>query len=371
MTLMRVAFLLTQDRGGPVDVTVRLAAMLHDTGECEVRVFGPTPARDASLLGDRHEEVVVPGKGSLGAIRWTRSVLRAWRPDIVHAQDRRSGLVVAGMQRGRTGPRVAVHTYHGVPDDVCESWFQREPGAPGPSNYTKAVLAADALVARTVSRTVVPSSAMGDFLHHRLRVDRNRLAHIDNGVLLPTAAAPTGPVRKLLFVGLLVPRKGLLDLLTALGRQTVMPSDATLTVVGDGPERVEAERMASLPALAGRVNFLGFRSDVAAIMTAHDALVLPSRLEQQPLVIAEAMGAGKPVVATRTGGVPEMLTLPDAPNYLVPPGDVDALAASLQRLFDDPDPGGLGARLAARAAARYSAEACASSHLTLYRGLFT
>ncbi|HEX8870271.1 MAG TPA: glycosyltransferase, partial [Lentzea sp.] len=107
---MKVAFLLTQDRGGPVDVTVKLAAALRDSGEAEVRVFGPKPARDAHLVD--HEEISVPRKGDLKASREARAALRAWRPDVVHAQDRRSGLVCAGL-----GDIPVVHTYHGVPDD--------------------------------------------------------------------------------------------------------------------------------------------------------------------------------------------------------------------------------------------------------------
>jgi len=73
----------------------------------------------------------------------------------------------------------------------------------------------------------------------------------------------------------------------------------------------------------------------------------------------------------RTGDIPEMLNVPDALDYLVPPGDVDALAISLGRLFADPDPGSLGSVLAERAAQRYSAQACARAHEVLYQELLT
>lgn len=127
---MRIAYLLTQDRGGPVDVTVRLAASLIASGEAEVRVFGPRPARGSELLDCHHEQVSVAGKGSMVAARSARSAIRSWRPDLVHAQDRRSGLVCAGMHRLPTGPRAVVHTYHGVPDDVTERWFRACPPRP-------------------------------------------------------------------------------------------------------------------------------------------------------------------------------------------------------------------------------------------------
>ncbi|SFW78131.1 glycosyltransferase family 4 protein [Amycolatopsis australiensis] len=363
--MIRIAYLLTQDRGGPVDVTVRLAATLAGEG-AEVRVFGPPPARGAELLDGRHTELRVDGKDDVAAAKRARAAIRAWRPDVVHAQDRRAGLVVAGLRAGR-GPRPAlVQTYHGVPDDVAEPWFRGARGAGGPSAYTRTVLAADAVVARVLDRTIVPAEAMERFLRRRLKVPPARLAHIDNCVGPAVPVPPRGPVRHLLFAGLLVERKGILDLLAALAMPGVLPPDARLTVAGDGPQRAAAERAAQAPPLAGRVTFLGFRPDVPALVAAADALVLPSTMEQQPLVVAEAMTAGKPVVATATGGVPDMVELPGGPSLLAPPGDVPALAGRLRALFAEPDPGRIGRRLAERAHARYRPEPCARRHLALY-----
>ncbi|MBB5957079.1 glycosyltransferase involved in cell wall biosynthesis [Saccharothrix tamanrassetensis] len=358
---MKVAYLLTQDKGGPVDVTVRLAATLIASGEAEVRVFGPVPSRGAELIAGHHQAISVASKGDLRAGRRAREALRAWQPDVVHAQDRRAGLVSAGL---RLRHRV-VQTYHGVPDDVGEAWFRGSRGAAGPSGYTRTVLAADAGVARFVHRTVVPAPAMGEFLVRRLRVPSHRVAHIDNCVELPGSCPPRGPVRRLVFVGLLVARKGLLSLLDALAMPGVMPSDASLTVIGDGPLRAAAQEQAARD-LAGRVEFLGFRTDVPEQLRRHDALVLPSTMEQQPLVVAEAMAAGKPVVATDTGGVGDMLA--DS-GGLVAAGDVAGLAARLAALFADPDPGRVGRVLAERARARFAPEVCAERHLALYREL--
>lgn len=357
----RVAYLLTQDRGGPVDVTVRLAATLIRNGMADVRVFGPTPARNAELLGDHHEEIIVSRKGDVAAGRRTRAALRAWRPDVVHAQDRRAGLVSAGLRA-----TAVVHTYHGVPDDVCEQWFRGIPGATAPSAYTRVVLAADALVARKLHRTIVPAPSMGRFLADRLRVPAGRLTQIDNCVAPTTVRLPTGPVRHLAFAGLLVARKGILDLLAALAMPGVMPPDARLTVIGDGPQRPAAEWMASQDPLRGKVTFLGFRADVPDLLLTCDALVLPSSMEQQPLVVAEAMAAGKPVVATDTGGVADMV---GPSGYLAQPGDVPGLADRLRALFADPNPASTGQELATRAQTRFTPEACARRHLELYEDL--
>lgn len=358
---LRVAYLLTQDHGGPVDLTVRLAATLIGSGEAEVRVFGPLPRRGAELIAGHHELIAVPRKGDLGAARKARAALRSWDPDVVHAQDRRAGLVSIGL------PRV-VHTYHGVPDDVGEPWFRGVAGTSDPSVYTRAVLAADAVVARLVDRTIVPAPSMGEFLTRRLRVPAERIVHIDNCVPLDEVEPSRGPARRLMFAGVLVERKGLLHLLEALAMPG-MPPDATLTVVGDGPQRAAAERLARRPELAGRVRFLGFRSDVRDLLRDHDAFVLPSTMEQQPLVIAEAMAAGKPVVATDTGGVADMLDVPGAARYLATPGDVPGLAAQLRTLFADPDPGRTGHLLYARAGERFAPEVCTRHHLALYQRL--
>ncbi|WP_367138424.1 glycosyltransferase family 4 protein [Saccharothrix sp. HUAS TT1] len=342
-----------------MDVTVRLARAFIGGGEVEVRVFGPVPRRGAKGLAGHHELVEVGDKADVLAGRRARAVVRAWRPDVVHAQDRRAGLVGAGLRWGHE----VVQTYHGVPDDVGEEWFRGVPRAVGPSAYTRAVLAADAVVARAVRRTVVPASEMGSFLSRRLRVPGDRLVHIDNCVEPAHVQPPVGVVRRLVFVGLLVERKGLATLLTALARPGVMPEDATLTVVGDGPERERAERLAA--ELGGRVEFLGFREDVPELLRHHDALVLPSVMEQQPLVVAEAMAAGKPVVATDTGGVADMLG--GAGGLLAAPGDVEQLAGRLRELFAEPEPGRVGRLLAERARERFAPEVCARRHLALYR----
>jgi glycosyltransferase involved in cell wall biosynthesis len=362
--MTRIAYVLTQDRGGPVDVTVRLAATLLGDG-VDVRVFGPVPARGAELIDGHHEHFPVAGKEDFAAAGRARSAIRDWRPDVVHAQDRRAGLVSAGLRFARGARPALVQTYHGVPDDVAEPWFRGRCRAPGPSAYTRTVLAADAVVARLLDRTIVPAEAMGRFLHRRLKVPSGRLTRIDNCVDLGAASPPTGPVRHLIFVGLLVERKGILDLLAALAVPGVLPAGAKLTVVGDGPQRAEAERAAQAAPLTGRVTFLGFRPDVPALLATADALVLPSTMEQQPLVVAEAMAAGKPVVATDTGGVADMLD----PGFLVPPGDVAALADCLSALFADPSPARIGALLAARARQRYTPAVCARRHLDLYESL--
>ncbi len=364
----RVAYVLTQDRGGPVDVTVELARELDRLPDWDVRVFAPPPARGADRVAALHQDVRVERKAALSAARRARKAVLGWRPDLVHAQDRRAGLVCAGLSvrvpGGGHRPAAVVHTYHGVPDDVTEPWFRGEP-VEGPSRYTRATLAADAVVARAVTRTVVPAAAMGRFLQERLRVPGRRVVHIDNGLVLPAAAVHEGPVRRLLFVGLLVRRKGVHLLLEALtdGR---LPSDVRLLVAGDGPERSALEEQARRAGLADRVDFLGFRTDVPELLASAHAFVLPSSMEQQPLVLIEAMGAGKAVVATDVGGVRDLVG--DA-GIVVPPDDVPALTAALQQVTTSFGAEAMGRRAADRARARFSVEHCRDQHRALYEDL--
>jgi glycosyltransferase involved in cell wall biosynthesis len=370
---LRVAYVLTQDRGGPADVTVTLARTLDESEDVDVRLFGPRPARGAETIEHLLEPVSVASKGSVRAMRATRAAILAWRPDVVHAQDRRSGLLCArlGSTRRRAHRPVVLHTYHGVPDDVTSEWFVDGSGA-RPSAYTLATLTADAVVARQVERTVVPSPSMGTFLHRRLHVPAQRIVHVDNGLTLPPASPPRH-VRRLLTVGLLVERKAVGDLLDALalGLRQGLPglADLTLQIAGDGPLRSPLEQRAARPDLAGRVSFLGFRSDVPQLLATADAVVLPSHMEQQPLALIEAMGAGKLLLATDTGGVRDMLRDVGAGAVVVPPGDITALARGLSQLARTSDPTGAGTAVAAAARSRFSAEASAKTHLSLYRSL--
>ncbi len=143
--------------------------------------------------------------------------------------------------------------------------------------------------------------------------------------------------------------------------------DATLLLLGDGPERGVLERQAR--ALGERVRFGGQQADVSLGMAAADVVVVPSLDEPFGRVAIEAMASGKPVVASRVGGLPEIV-LHEKTGLLVSPGDVGAWVRSMQRVNED---GELRRRLARagrrRAQTHFSAAAHASAVLDVYREL--
>jgi glycosyltransferase involved in cell wall biosynthesis len=130
------------------------------------------------------------------------------------------------------------------------------------------------------------------------------------------------------------PRKGLLHLLQAVPVVLATLPHARFVLVGTGGQETVLRSTAARLGVGGSVNFLGERLDVAALLPTFDVFVLPSLQEGLPNAILEAMAVGLPVVATRTGGVPEVVE-DGVTGILIPPGDERALAAALIRVGTD------------------------------------
>jgi glycosyltransferase involved in cell wall biosynthesis len=140
-------------------------------------------------------------------------------------------------------------------------------------------------------------------------------------------------------------------------------------VVGDGPLDGALRREAEALGLAGHCRFTGARPDVADLLAAVDVVVLPSLSEGLPFVLLEAMAVGKPVVATRVGGNPEVVE-DGTTGLLVPPGDADALGAALARLLDDSAAAAaMGGRGQARVRERFTVRAMIEALEALYASL--
>jgi glycosyltransferase involved in cell wall biosynthesis len=140
------------------------------------------------------------------------------------------------------------------------------------------------------------------------------------------------PGRRLLFVGNLEPsqHKGFPTLLGALARLHASRRDWQLDVIGDGPERTSYERSATDLGLREHVAFHGAqpKSAIAEAMRVADVFALPSRFDNLPCVVVEALASGLPVVSTTVGGIPELVD--ERSGRLVSPDDPVALAAALE-----------------------------------------
>ena len=176
------------------------------------------------------------------------------------------------------------------------------------------------------------------------------------------------PKAYILGIGRLVPQKGFDVLIKAFAQAEVMDHD--LLIAGEGPERTALEQLAQQQGLKERVRFLGRadRQTAIALFKGCVFFVLPSRLEPQGIVNLEAMAAGKAVVASNVGGVPEIVRAGET-GLLVPGEDVDALAQSMGRLVADE---GLRARLGMAGRLRsqqFDWPVIAEQYLNIYRAV--
>jgi len=233
------------------------------------------------------------------------------------------------------------------------------------------------LYTRAMRRAVAISPAVERrLLEGGVPRDRVRLiwSSVDRAALRPSA--PRAELRTrlgagegeacLLVAAHLVARKGIDVLLEAFAALPGEPP-TSLWIAGEGPERVALESQALRLGCARRVHFLGQRDDVADLLEACDAFVLPSRAEGLGVAALEAMACGRPVVASAVGGLAEAVGHEQC-GLLVPPDDAAALSAALGRLLGDaPLARRLGEAGAARAAERFDAKTMVAGYEALYR----
>jgi glycosyltransferase involved in cell wall biosynthesis len=198
-----------------------------------------------------------------------------------------------------------------------------------------------------------------------------RLVRIWNGVSVRLAASASGLLRKLISVAPDRPLivcccradavKGVAYLLRAFDAALKsLPSGLTrpvLVYIGDGPQRNELEKIRNSLDSRDNIFFVGYRADAPDLLAEAAICVVPSLWQDAfPLGVLEAMAAGKPVIATSVGGIPEMID-DGITGVLVPPADEQALASALVHLLTNPE---LSARLALagrqRVAERFSPE---------------
>jgi glycosyltransferase involved in cell wall biosynthesis len=196
-------------------------------------------------------------------------------------------------------------------------------------------------------RLVTVSEANKRFLTEQVGIPSKRIEVIPNGVPVDVSApaATLSALRDSLniephhkvvgAVGSLYPIKGHRYLIDAMPAVLSRFPQTVCVIVGQGGLREELEALASRLGIAQHLRLLGHREDVHDLLSICDMFVLPSLSEGMPLALLEAMAAGLPAVATRVGGVTEVVD-DGKTGLLVPAEDSGALAASIVNLLDNP-----------------------------------
>jgi glycosyltransferase involved in cell wall biosynthesis len=288
-----------------------------------------------------------------------RQAIRQQRPDIVHTHSSKGGFL--GRLAARVeGVRRIVHTPHG---HVFHGYFS--------AALTRAFTLLERMAAPWTDRIVTLSDEEArDHLRRGIGTP-GQFVTIPSGVELetvvaarPTRLVPDGPV--VAAVARLVPVKGLHHLIETAPAVLRHCPRARFLLVGEGEMRPALEARVRAKGLQERILFTGFRADVASVMAGTDLVVLPSINEGMGRVLVMAMALGKPIVATRVGGVAELLGDGEA-GLLVPPRDPAALAEAITALLKDSQRARTLGEAGRRRAPRYSAEAMLTALVKLYR----
>jgi glycosyltransferase involved in cell wall biosynthesis len=312
----------------------------------------------------------------LVSARRLASVIRDLRPHILHTHTAKAGAVGRGaaLLAGAARPPVVVHTYHGHVlrgyfDPVRTAVFTQVERRLAPMT-TRLVAVSPEVRDDLVELGVAPPEK---FSVIRLGVDLDeRLASgSDDGSELRRLFGIPAESFVVGWIGRMTSIKRIPDVLSSFARLVELGVDARLCLVGDGPDRVAVERQAQELGIGRRTLFLGYQEDVAPYYALFDVLLLPSGNEGTPVVAIESLAASRPVVATRVGGVPDVVD-DGLDGFLVPVGDVEALAGALERLAREP---GLRERMGRagreRTVPRYRVERLVDDVDTLYRELLT
>lgn len=362
---MRIAHVIhSLGAGGAEAVLTELVTPAREAG-MDLLVVGLSDAEDdraavslRAVGAPVHE--LHAGRYDLRAAVAVREVLLREHVDLVHTHLKHAD-VIGGLAARRAG-LPAVSTLHLIEAEPS-GWVDR-------ARVRTAVLARN----RLFQRVIVLSRAQRDWYGELSRGAPIRL--IPNGVRPPRSLEDPTRVRTRLrvrrdevlavTVSLMRPEKGHADLLAALRR---VGHDVVVALAGDGPLLSDTRAaVAADPVLRRRVRVLGFRDDVDDLLSAADFVVHPSRADALPTALISALAAGRPVVATRVGGIPDIVTR-DC-GVLVPSGDVAALAAAIDGVAaDQARRKQMSTAALARYQAEFSADVWADRLATTYREL--
>mgnify|MGYP001561056856 CR=1 FL=1 len=332
MTPLRVVHLVEALGTGGLERVVQALARHADARRFRIEVLcavqGGPVAREIEAAGIRVRVLGAAGyrpRDILAAARLIKEI----GADVVHSHGHFAGVLGRGAAWWAGAP-VAVHHLHTI-DTTLEDRHRR----------------LERFLLRLTSRLLCCSDAVARHASRDLKAPQRLLAVVPNGIDPPPAMTRAQALDRLGLGGISGPivgcvgglsrHKGQAVLVQALGHLAEDRRLPTLVLVGDGPERPRLESAAAGLQGRARVVFAGERPDARALLPAFDLLVVPS-IEREGFGLAalEGMDAGLPVVASRLGGLPEVLE-DGRTGLLVPPGDARALAVAIERLLANPE----------------------------------
>ena len=330
----------------------------------------------AERYGARHVNVAHLGPelrplDDLRALREVVRIARAFRPHIVHTHTAKAGLI-GRLAAEFCAPRpIVLHTYHG---HVLEGYFSRPVAELYRTIERVMALRSDLLIG-------VSTATVDDLV--RLGVANRSTFEVvplglDLDAFLELPLEPRRTFRDQLgiapdvvlatFVGRLAPIKRVDILLHALAIARRRGAQVALAVVGDGELRKELERTATELGCAEAVYFVGYRRDLVDIVAATDVGVLTSDNEGTPVSLIEAGAGGRALVATRVGGVSDVVV--PGTGLLVSPGDPDAFADALIAVAASaPERRAMGAAARTHVGAHYRSEVLLKRMTAVYERL--
>jgi glycosyltransferase involved in cell wall biosynthesis len=339
--------------GGAERLVVELAGEFAQRGVENGVLCLSTPGRWARDLDSRGLYLGCVGKSrgvDLAALGVLKRRIREFAPDVVHSHLFTANLWTRLAFRKRRR-HAAVVTLHNIDD------------------WRRAIHRfADGVLRRATDAFVAVSPAVRDYyVLSGLRPES--IAVIPNGIGW-SEEEPAEPLRADVPViracGRLVPQKGFAALIEAARILDTRRVPFRMEIVGDGPERARLEELITRHGVAHKVTLAGGRDDARRLIASCDVFVLPSLREGLPLVVLEALHAGRPIIASDLDGLRGVLE--DGDNaLLVDPGSPAALASAVEKLLADRTVARAIARKGrASARSRFSIEQAAQSYLDVY-----
>jgi glycosyltransferase involved in cell wall biosynthesis len=345
--------------GGGEEQVLGLLRHLAGAGQRQTVAAHPDGqlAGRAAALGVAVEPLAIRNHADVLAGRRLAAMIARGRFDVVHFHTARAHAMSAFLGRSRAAVRIVTRR---MDYPLAGGWYARR-------LYNAAVDAVIAISAGVEAALLASGVEAAKIRVIASGVDLDRFTGQDETRARERARLGIAPAETVVAaIAALEPRKGHAVLLEALALLGDLPL-RVLCAGGGSQAAALAARTAAL-GVAGRVCWLGHVPDVLPVLAAADVVVMPSLLEGLGVAALEAMAAGRPVIASRVGGLPEAVGADGAAGVLVPPGDPAELAAALRRLAGDPARAvAIGAAGRERARRLFAMSRMADATLALYR----